>query len=65
MSKIKEKKMNRKQLEELLNDQLEESTLEEFFEQFDLTPLDVVSVVYDAGQMDDVLLEKMVPSDSN
>lgn len=60
----KERKMNRKQLEVLLNDQLEQYTLEEFFEQFDLTPLDVVEVVYDAGQMDDEILEGMTPSDS-
>lgn len=56
--------MNPKQLERILKDQLEDYTLEEFFEQFDLTPFEVVEVIYDAGLLDDEILESMIPSDS-
>lgn len=58
------RKMNKKQLERVVRDQLEEYTLEEFFEMFDLTPLEVVELIYDEGQLDDVILESMVPSDA-
>lgn len=60
----RKKKMNLKQLERILKDQLEDSTLEEFFEQFDLTPFEVVECVYDAGLLDDEILESLVPSDT-
>lgn len=58
------RKMNKKQLERVVRDQLEEYTLEEFFEMFDLTPLEVIELIYDEGQLDDVILESMVPSDA-
>lgn len=55
--------MNTK-LERILNDQLEVYLLEEFFELFDLTPLEVFQVVYDAGLLDEEILTRMVPADA-
>lgn len=55
--------MTKKQLERILTDQLEQYTLDEFFEFFDLTPLDIVLTVYEAGLMDDEILEGFIPSD--
>lgn len=56
--------MTPKQLEGVLRDALEDMSLEEFFEAFDLTPLEVVETAYDAGLLDDEILESMIPSDS-
>jgi hypothetical protein len=55
--------MNLKQLERIIIDQLEDKTLEEFLEEFDLTPLDVVVILYDEGMLDDELLERKIPVD--
>lgn len=55
--------MTPKQLERILIDQLEYKTLEEFFEQFDLTPLEVVMTVFESSLMDEELLERLTPSD--
>jgi hypothetical protein len=55
--------MNLKQLERIIIDQLEDKTLEEFLEEFDLTPLDVVVILYEEGMLDDELLERKIPVD--
>lgn len=55
--------MNIKQLERLLNDQLEDKSFEELLEEFDLTTLEVFQGLYEAGMLDEDLLDAMVPSD--
>ena len=55
--------MNLKQLERIIASQLEDQTLEEFLEEFDLTPLDVVVILYEEGMLDDELLERKLPVD--
>lgn len=55
--------MNIKQLERILKDQLEDKTLEELFEEFDLTALEVFEAMYDIGKLDEEILDRMVPSD--
>src|SRR5690242_9524280 len=50
-------KMNIKQLEKILNDQLEEKSFEEFLEEFDVTPLDVVVLLFESGLMDESILD--------
>ncbi len=55
--------MNLKQLERMLLDQLEDRTLEEFLEEFDLTPFDVIVILYDEGLLDEELLERKLAVD--
>lgn len=55
--------MNLKQLEKVIKDQLEDQTLEEFLEEFDLTPLDVVVILYEEGMLDEELLERKLSVD--
>ena len=42
---------------------LEDLTLEEFFEQFNLTPYDIIQLAYDEGMLDEEILERMLPTD--
>lgn len=56
-------KMNNKQLEKIVSDQLEYKSLEEFFEQFDLTPFEIVRAVFESSLIDEELLEALTPSD--
>lgn len=60
---MKVKKMNDKQLERIVTDQLEYKTLEEFFEQFDLTPFEIVKAVFESSLIDEEILEALTPSD--
>jgi hypothetical protein len=55
--------MNLKQLERVIITQLEDKTLEEFLEEFDLSPLDVVVILYEEGMLDEELLERKLPVD--
>lgn len=55
--------MNHKQLERVIVTQLEDQTLEEFLEEFDLTPLDVIVILYEEGMLDEELLERKLPVD--
>lgn len=55
--------MNLRQLEKVIIDQLEDKTLEEFLEQFDVTPLEAVNVLFEEGYLDPDLLEVMLPVD--
>lgn len=55
--------MTNKQIERIVIDQLEQYTLEEFFEFFDLTPLDVVSFLYDEGFLREDILNSFLPVD--
>ncbi|HRP36283.1 MAG TPA: hypothetical protein PLS50_00580 [Candidatus Dojkabacteria bacterium] len=55
--------MNNEQLEKVLNTYLEDKSLEEFFEEFNLTPLEVVEAIWDEGLLDEEILERFIPSD--
>lgn len=49
-------------LERIVDYNLEQYSLEEFLEFFDLTPLDVIVTCYDQGLIDDEILESMNPT---
>lgn len=55
--------MNSNKLERVLNDLLEDNTLEEVFELFDLTPEDVFLCVYEDGLIDDEILKEYLATD--
>jgi len=55
--------MNEIQIEKALEDFLENNTLEEFFEQFNITPLEVVLSLYFEGMLDEDILNNITPSD--
>lgn len=55
--------MNNKQIEGVCDYILEELTMEEFFEQFNLTPYDIIQLAYDEGMLDEEILERMLPTD--
>ncbi len=60
---MKVKKMNYK-IEKGVELYLEDHSLEDFFEMFDVTPDEVVEVVYEAGLLSDYLLRKLIPADA-
>lgn len=49
------------ELERILEDQLENKTLEEIFELFNLTPLDIFQLAYYEGHLDDEILQNLLP----
>lgn len=49
-------------LERIVDYNLEQYSLEEFLEFFDLTPLDAIVTLYDQGMIDDDVLEGMTPT---
>lgn len=53
--------MNELQLERIIDYQLEEMTLEEFFELFNVTRYDIIQTIYDEDKLDEELLERMLP----
>lgn len=55
--------MNEKKLEKTLNEWLDENSLEDFFEQFDLSAYEVAQLLYDEGMLDDDILMRMTPTD--
>lgn len=55
--------MNEDELEAILDDYLEDKSLEEFLEEFNITPLEVVNMLFEEGLLDEDLLERMRPSD--
>lgn len=55
--------MKPKDLERVVNDQLEDFDLGEFFELFDITPLEIVELAYENGLLDEDILMKMLPTD--
>lgn len=55
--------MKLKDLERVVDDQLEDFDLGEFFELFDVTPYEVVLLAYENGLLDEDLLMKMLPTD--
>jgi hypothetical protein len=55
--------MNEDILEKILDEYLENKSFEEFLEEFNLTPLEVLICIYENGLVDDSELERMIPSD--
>lgn len=55
--------MNSKQLERVLDDQLEDNSFEEVLEMFDLTPFEVFEILYDEGLLEESILERLLASD--
>lgn len=51
------------QLEKILEDYLENKSLEDFLEEFNITPLEVVILLFDEGLLDEYQLDRLVPSD--
>lgn len=43
---------------------LEDLTLEEFFEQFNLTPYEIIELAYENGLLDEKILKRMAPVDA-
>lgn len=60
---MKDYTMNLKQMEKMIENQLEYETLEEFLEHFDITPLDVVLLLFAEGLIDEESLKRMTPLD--
>ncbi len=56
--------MNNRELEKVLEDYLENNSLEDFLEQHNLTPLEVVEMLWAEGFLDEELLNRMIPSDA-
>ena len=55
--------MKSKDLERVVNDQLEDFDLGEFFELFDITAFEIVELAYENGLLDEDILMKMLPTD--
>ena len=57
------KNLNERTLEKIMEDYLENRTLEDFLEEFNIPVIDVVTLLYDEGFLDDYQLERLIPSD--
>lgn len=55
--------MNEEQLEKILNGYCEDNSFDEFLEEFNLTPLEVLICIYENGLVSDTELERLIPSD--
>jgi hypothetical protein len=55
--------MNEDTLEKIINSYLENNSLEELFEEFDLTPLEALTSLYENGMISDDDLERLIPAD--
>ena len=55
--------MNVRKIEKLLTNYLEDKTFEEFLEEFNITPLEVVELLFTEGMLDEDILDRMVPAD--
>lgn len=51
------------ELEKILDTYLEDKTLEDFLEEFNVTPLEAIEVLFEDGLLDPDILDKMRPSD--
>ncbi len=56
--------MTPKQLEKVVDDQLEDTTLEDFLEQFDITVYEIIQLAYDNGLLEESILRHMLPTDA-
>lgn len=52
------------ELEYILNTYLENKSLEEFLEEFNITPLEAVESLFEDGLLDPDILERMIPADA-
>lgn len=50
-------------LEKILEDYLEDKSLEDFLEEFNIPTLDVIILLYEEGYLDDYQLERLMPFD--
>ena len=50
--------MKKRQIEKTFTNQLEDKTLEEILEDFDITPVEALMLLFDSGMIDEELLEK-------
>lgn len=55
--------MNEEKLEKILDSYLEDNSFEDFLEEFNLTPLEVLTSLYENGLIDEEDLERLIPSD--
>lgn len=55
--------MNDRQLEGVCDYILEDISLEDFFEQFNLTPYEIIQLAYKEGLLDEEILRNMMPTD--
>jgi hypothetical protein len=56
-------KMNERQLEGVVDYILEETTLEDFLEEFNITSFEIIKLAYDNGLLDEEILKRMLPTD--
>ena len=55
--------MDKRRLERILINELEDQTLEEFLEQFNIEAIDVVTLLFEEGMLDEDILERLDPID--
>jgi len=55
--------MNEIDLEKILEEYLLDHSLEDFFEEFNQTPLEIVELAYNEGYLDDDILSRLRPVD--
>lgn len=55
--------MKQKQLEDFLETWLEDYSLEDLYEKFNVTPFEVFLCTFNAGLIDEELLERYIPTD--
>lgn len=55
--------MNNDEVERILKAYLEDKTLEEFLEEFNITPFEAVEVLNSEGFLDEDILQSMRPAD--
>lgn len=60
---MKVKIMKKQWIEGVCDYILEDLTLEEFFEQFNLTPYEIIELAYENGLLDEKILKRMAPVD--
>lgn len=56
--------MNEHKLEKIIDNFLEDKSFEDFLEEFNLTPQEVVINLYESGLLDDDQLERLIPADA-
>ncbi len=56
--------MNNRELEKVLEDYLEHNSLEDFLELHNITPIEIIEILWSEGLLDEELLDRMIPSDA-
>lgn len=57
--------MNETVLEKVLDYYLQDNSLEDFLEEFNITPLEALTCLHESGMIDDMILQRMVPTDAH